>query len=436
MPEHRPNRQNRQPQTVFLNQRAYAFPRRPVVAICIDGCDPAYIKNGLAENILPNIRRFLARGFGTWADAVVPTFTNPNNLSIVTGSPPAVHGISGNYFLDPTTGQAVMMTDPTHLRSETLLACFSHIGAKVIIITAKDKLCRLLGHGVADGMCFSAEKAEDCTITVHGIENVCHRIGRPQPDVYSAELSLFVLEAGLALFEQHRPDLMYLSLSDYVQHKHAPGSAEANAFYAALDRLCGRLADAGALVALTADHGMNAKPRVVFLQDILNACCGQGKTRVICPITDPYVVHHGALGSFVRVYCLGAERAAVRAVIVNIPGIEAVYDKHTACEQFLLPPDREADLIVLGDQKTAIGAAERDHDLSGLGDAPLRSHGGRAEQSIPFILSEPISEEYQKRAETVRLRNFDLFDYALNGARGLESPFSAASRLVSGKLSL
>lgn len=432
MSEHRPNRHNQQHRTVFLNQRAYAFPRRPVVAICIDGCDPAYIRNGLAEGILPNIRRFLTRGFGTWADATVPTFTNPNNVSIVTGSPPAVHGISGNYFLDPTTGQAVMMTDPGLLQSETLLARFSHAGAKVVVITAKDKLCRLLGHGIADGICFSAEKAEDCTIAVQGIENVCGRIGRPQPAVYSAELSLFVLEAGLALFEQHRPELMYLSLSDYIQHKHAPGSAEAQAFYSALDRWCGRLADAGAVVALTADHGMNAKPRVVFLQDILNACCGRGKTRVICPITDPYVVHHGALGSFVRVYCLGADRAAVRAVISNIPGIEAVYDKHTACKQFLLPPDREADLIVLGDKKTAIGAAEREHDLSGLGDAPLRSHGGRAEQPVPFILSEPISEEYQKRAKAVRLRNFDLFDYAVNGVRGLSSPYvSAASRLVS-----
>ena len=417
MPEHKPNRHNRQYQTVFLNQREYAFPRRPVVAICIDGCDPAYIKHGLAKSILPNIQRFLARGFGTWADAAVPTFTNPNNLSIVTGSPPAVHGISGNYFLDPTTGQAVMMTDPRQLRSETLLARFSHSGAKVVVITAKEKLRRLLGHGVAAGMCFSAENAGDCTVSQHGIENVCHRIGRPQPDVYSAELSLFVLEAGLALLEHHRPDLMYLSLSDYVQHKHAPGSAEANAFFSALDRLCGQLADAGAVVALTADHGMNAKPRVVFLQDLLDACCGRGKTRVICPITDPYVVHHGALGSFVRVYCLGADRAAVRAAIVNIPGIEAVYDKPSACEQFLLPPDREADLIVLGDKKTAIGAAERDHDVSGLGDAPLRSHGGCAEQAVPFIVSESISEEYQKRAKTGRLRNFDLFDYALNGAR-------------------
>ena len=109
----------------------------------------------------------------------------------------------------------------------------------------------------------------------------------------------------------------------------------------------------------------------------------------------------------------------MRAAIVDIPGIEAVYDKHTACEQFLLPPDREADLIVLGDKKTAIGAAEREHDLSSLGDAPLRSHGGRAEQAVPFILSEPVSEEYRKRADTVRLRNFDLFDYALNGTRGL-----------------
>ena len=412
MPE---QEQDRHPQIVSLNHRTYAFPHRPVVVICIDGCDPAYIKAGLAQNILPNVQRFLSQGFGTWADAVVPTFTNPNNLSIVTGSPPAVHGISGNYFLDPTTGQTVMMTDPNQLRSETLLARFSHSGAKVIVITAKEKLRRLLGHGITDGICFSAEKAQDCTISAHGIENVCQRVGRPQPDVYSAELSFFVLEAGLALLEHYRPELMYLSLSDYVQHKHAPGSVETNVFYTALDQACGRLAEAGALVALTADHGMNAKPRVVFLQDILDTSCGQGKTRVICPITDPYVVHHGALGSCVRVYCLDADRAVVRAVIADLPGVEAVYDRPTACERFLLPPDREADLLVLGDEHTALGAAERDHDLSELGDAPLRSHGGRAEQVVPFILSEPVSEAHHTRAGTVRLSNFDLFDYALNG---------------------
>ena len=415
MSEHRSARQNR---TIEVNQRAYTFPQRPVVAICIDGCDPAYIKHGLDDGILPHIQRFLTHGFGAWADAVVPTFTNPNNLSIVTGRPPAVHGISGNYFLDPANGQAVMMTDPAHLRAETLLARFSQAGANVVVITAKDKLRRLLGHGLSHAICFSAEKTADCTHAQHGIENVCQLIGRRQPDVYSAELSLFVLEAGLAILEQRKPDLMYLSLSDYVQHKHVPRSVEANAFYAALDLLCGRFAASGTLVALTADHGMRAKPHVVFLQDILDVECGPGKTQVICPITDPYVVHHGALGSFVRVYCRGADSVAIRTVLSNISGVEAVYDKDAGCEQFQLPPDREADFIVLGDQETALGGAEGDHDLSGLGNVPLRSHGGRAEQSVPFILSEPISEEYQAHAKTHQLRNFDLFDYALNGTRG------------------
>ncbi|MFB3078369.1 MAG: phosphonoacetate hydrolase, partial [Lysobacterales bacterium] len=324
MPQKRSNRAR----SIRLNQHTYDFPQRPLVAICVDGCDPAYIKQGLSDGILPRIQRFLHSGFGAWADAAMPTFTNPNNLSIVTGSPPAVHGIAGNYFLDPKNGQAVMMTDPAQLRSDTLLARFSQAGAQVVVITAKDKLCRLLGHGLRQGICFSAEKAAGCTYEQHGIENVCDQIGLPQPQVYSAELSLFVLEAGLALLEQHQPDLMYLSLSDYVQHKHAPGSTEANAFYQALDCLCGRFADAGAVVALTADHGMNAKPQIVFLQDILDGHFSTGKTRVICPITDPYVVHHGALGSFVRVYCPGMDQmdqTAVSTLIRSIPGIEAVY---------------------------------------------------------------------------------------------------------------
>ncbi len=410
-----PRKRSSRARSIYLNQQTYDLLPRPLVVICIDGCDPAYIRQGLVDGILPHIQCFLRNGFGAWAEAAVPTFTNPNNLSIVTGSPPAVHGINGNYFLDPINGQAVMMTHPAQLRSDTLLARFSQAGVKVVVITAKDKLCRLLGHGLRQGICFSAEKAAGCTYEQHGIENICDHIGLPQPPAYSADLSLFVLEAGLSLLELHRPDLMYLSLSDYVQHKHAPGSADANMFYQALDQLCGRFADAGAVVALTADHGMSAKPQIVFLQDILDGHFSTGKTRVICPITDPYVVHHGALGSFVRVYCPDMDRAVVSTLIRSIPGIEAVYDKQTACEKFLLPLDREADLVVLGDQQTAIGAAERDHDLSGLGDAPLRSHGGRAEQSVPFILSEPVSDDYRKRAGTTRIRNFDLFDYALNG---------------------
>ena len=404
--------------TVHLNGRAYAFPRRPVVVVCIDGCDPAYLRHGMEADTLPNFQRFRRDGFGAWAEAVIPTFTNPNNLSIVTGSLPAVHGISGNYFLDPATGRTAMMTDPAHLRSDTLLARFSRAGARVAVVTAKDKLRRLLGAGLTHGPCCSAETAAAAVGSVPGIEAACEMVGLSGPgqiNVYSAEASLFVLAAGVVLLDRWRPDLTYLSLTDYVQHKHPPGSLEADRFFAALDAWCGRLAEAGAVVALTADHGMNAKPRVIFLQDVLDVAFGAGTTRVICPITDPHVVHHGALGSCVRVYCHAAPAAAVRETVLHLAGVDAVYERHDACRTFGLPADREADLLVLGDRETALGAAERDHALAGLGRAPLRSHGGRAEQTVPFLVSEPIDAAYGDRAHAAGLRNFDLFDYVLNG---------------------
>jgi len=125
--------------------------------------------------------------------------------------------------------------------------------------------------------------------------------GLPVPSVYSAALSEFVFAAGVKLMARDRPDIMYLSTTDYVQHKHAPGTPVANAFTGMLDRYLARLDRAGATVVMTADHGMNAKtdafgrPNIVFLQDILDAAYGEEATRVILPITDPYVVHHGAL---------------------------------------------------------------------------------------------------------------------------------------------
>ena len=406
-----------QPAMVRLHNRTYAHPSQPLIVVCIDGCDSAYIDQGLNDGILPHIKQFIETGFGTTAEAIVPTFTNPNNLSIVTGGPPLLHGISGNYFLDSISQEALMLNEPAHVRSATLPALFSQHGHKVVIITAKDKLRRMLGHQVQHGICFSSERASSCTIEDNGISQVPELVGRPQPEVYSADLSLFVLDAGLRLLERDRPDFMYLSLSDYVQHKHAPGSSDANAFYRALDARFGQFAAAGALVALTADHGMNFKPKVIFLQDILDECFGTGTTRVICPITDPYVVHHGALGSFVRVYlyCPAVSATAARDVIKKLPGVAFVHERPEACRLFGLPPDREGDLVVIGDQETVLGTTETEHDLSGLNDTPLRSHGGLTEQQVPFILSQPISEAYARRARTEQVRNFDILDYALNG---------------------
>jgi phosphonoacetate hydrolase len=399
---------------VAVNGRTYRWPDRPLVVLCIDGCEPDYITQATRANAMPWTADVLRGGTSRIAEGIVPSFTNPNNLSIVTGVPPSVHGISGNYFFDAEAGIEVMMNDPKYLRGETILAAFAAAGAQVAAVTAKDKLRRLLGHGLR-GICFSAEKADETTVAEHGLGEALAFVGRPLPSVYSAELSEFVFAAGVRLLERLRPDVMYLSTTDYVQHKHAPGAPEATAFYRMMDGYLARLAALGATVALTADHGMNAKtdaagrPNVVYLQDLLDTWLGKEVARVILPITDPYVVHHGALGSFATVYISDPRLTRLAAQRLRThPGIEVVLDRKAGCERFELPPDRVGDLVVVSERHAVVGTSESRHDLSGL-DAPLRSHGGITEQRIPLIINRRTDVP-----ASARLRNFDIFDLALN----------------------
>jgi phosphonoacetate hydrolase len=405
---------------IALNGRLYRRPTRPTVVICADGCDPTYLEAGMAAGVLPTIGGFREHGFYGLADAAMPTFTNPNNVSIVTGAPPSVHGISGNFALDRETGAEVMMTDPAMLRCPTLLALMSQAGIATAAVTAKDKLRRMLGHGWK-GICFSSEMVDRCTLAEHGIEKVEALVGRPKPDMYSADLSLFVLDAGIRLVEAGRAELLYLSLSDYVQHGHAPDEPEALAFHRALDERIAALIALGCVVSVTADHGMNDKalpdgsPHVIFLEDVLNREFGAGAVRVICPITDPFVRHHGALGSFVRVYAKsGVAPAELARAVRGLPGIDQVLDRAAAAAEYELPYDREADLVVTGDANTVLGSTVAEHDLDGLAGHRLRSHGGRGEQRVPFLLSHSLNDAYREKAK-MRLRNFDIFDFALNG---------------------
>jgi len=215
--------------TVVVNGVSYQWPTRPLVVVCIDGGDPAYLRHLLAAGALPNIERFMTQGFASVADGTVPSFTCPNNMSIITGTPASKHGISGNYYLDVATGQAVVMTGPELLRGDTILAKFADAGAKVVSITAKDKLRRQLGKNLdvsRGNISFSSEHADRCTLAENGIEKVLELVGQPLPDMYSMELSLFVLDAGIKLLQSGHRDVMYLSLTDYVQHKYAPDEAE------------------------------------------------------------------------------------------------------------------------------------------------------------------------------------------------------------------
>lgn len=401
---------------ITVNQRSYRWMEHPLVVVCLDGSQFEYISAAVAAGRAPFLGRILA-GQGTCliADCVMPSFTNPNNLSIVTGAPPAVHGISGNYFYDPATGEEVMMNDPRYLRVGTILAAFADAGAKVAVITAKDKLRKLLGHKMK-GICFSSEKADQVTLAENGIEHIVERVGMPVPSVYSAELSEFIFVAGIKLMERERPDIMYLSTTDYIQHKAAPGTPIANDFYAMIDRSLTRLDELGATIVLTADHGMNAKhdthgePNVIYLQDTLDGWLGTAKARVILPITDPYVVHHGALGSYALVYLPeSVDPQALGRRIAALPGIQKVLSRAEAAAQLELPSDRIGDLIVISLQDTTLGTSRSRHDLSGL-DVPLRSHGGLSEQQVPLLANRALKSAPGAR----RWRNFDAFDLGLN----------------------
>jgi phosphonoacetate hydrolase len=407
-----------------VNGRAYALPRQPTVVVCVDGCEPDYLAQAVAGGHAPWLKRTLARGAAIVADCVVPTFTNPNNLSIVTGAPPSVHGICGNFLYDVETGTEVMMNDPKWLRAPTILAALSSAGRRCAVITAKDKLRQLLGKGMSlagGGVCFSSEKADQVTQADNGITDVLSLVGKPLPSVYSADLSEFVFAAGVALMQRPaglRPDVMYLSTTDYIQHKHAPGTPGANAFYAMMDGYLGALDEMGCVIALTADHGMNAKvamdgtPDVIYLQDRLDAWLGAGVARTILPITDPYVVHHGALGSYATIYLPPAAVADAAKRIAGLRGIERVLTRAEAAEAYELPADRIGDLVVVSERFTVLGTAKARHDLSAL-EVPLRSHGGVSEQRVPLIINRPIAGLDLNR----RWRNFDAFDLALNQAQ-------------------
>ena len=404
--------------SIEVNGRSYRLPTAPTVVVCVDGCEPDYLAQAVATGHMPWLKRTLSEGTALIAECVVPTFTNPNNLSIVTGAPPSVHGICGNYLFDTASGAEVMMNDPKWLRAPTILASLADAGKTLAVITAQDKLRKLLGHKMK-GICFSAEKADQVTMEENGIVDVLAMTAMPLPSVYSAALSEFVFAAGLQLMQRQRPDVMYLSTTDYVQHKHAPGTDGANAFYTMMDGYMGKLDAMGCVIALTADHGMNAKvamdgtPDVIYLQDWFDAWLGAAVARVILPITDPYVVHHGALGSFATIYLpadVDVEQA--RAKIASIRGVECALTRADAAQRFELPADRIGDLVVVSERFTVIGTSAAKHDLSGL-DVPLRSHGGVSEQRVPLIVNRKLPQLDMTR----RFRNFDAFDLAFNYAQ-------------------
>jgi phosphonoacetate hydrolase len=403
------------------NGRTYQPAAKPIVVICIDGSADEYLDTTMSFDRMPNLKQMARNGYRGMVRGALPSFTNVNNSSIVTGVSPAVHGISGNFFYDAAKDQEVMMNSSEYLRAETLLAAAANAGRKVAVVTAKEKLRDILSHKMK-GIAISAEKANQAKNETHGIEKVEEIVGHPTPAIYSAEASLFVLRSGVAFIEQGLADFLYLSLTDYMQHTYSPDAEESLAFYETMDKEIGKLLRLGAIVGATADHGMNAKvktdgsPNVLFVEDMLEEKFGEKGFRVICPITDPYVKHHGALGSYVVVHLPDTSKTnEVKNWLVLQPGITEVYDKATAVHVLEQPEDRTGDLVVMSGRDVVVGRRPKYHDLSAL-DGTLRSHGGRYEEMVPMVISHRLSKAYKMRAAGDP-RNFDIFDFTVNGTR-------------------
>ena len=408
---------------IEINERQYpGIPSSTAIVICLDGSQKEYFDEASKLNLTPNIDSFKKNGEDLLVNSAIPSFTNPNNISIVTGRPSSVHGICGNFFYTPSTGEEVMMNDPQFLRAPTIFQKYYEQGAKIAIVTAKDKLRKLLSHGLkfneSRAICFSSEKSDQANLSENGIEEVNKWLGMEVPNVYSQGLSEFVMAAGVKILNEFNPDIMYLSTTDFIQHKYAPGDEVANAFYAMFDRYIGQLNVNNNSIIVTADHGMQPKsrsdgsPNAIFLQDILDETLGKNISKVILPITDPYVVHHGALGSFATVYLSDKSKINDAIEEINkIEDIEVVLTNKEGCAQYDLPTDRMGDIICMSSQNSTIGSAEKAHDLSKLKE-PLRSHGGLHEREVPFISNKKIN----LNDANIKLNNYDAFYHAISGA--------------------
>ena len=408
---------------ININERIYSgIPKFTAIVICLDGSQKEYFEEASKSNLTPNLDSLISSGENLLANSAIPSFTNPNNISIVTGRPSSVHGICGNFFYTPSTGEEVMMNDPQFLRAPTIFQKYYEQGAKIAIVTAKDKLRTLLSHGLnfidSRAICFSSEKSDQATKNENGIENINEWLGMDVPDVYSQGLSEFVMAAGVKLLHEFNPDIMYLSTTDFIQHKYAPGDAVANKFYAMFDKYIGQLNINDNSIIITADHGMQPKskadgsPNAIYLQDILDKKLGNDVSKVILPITDPYVVHHGALGSFATIYLKDKSKIdEAMEEIKKIQEIEIVVTNEVGCKDYDLPNDRMGDIICMTSKYMTIGSSERAHDLSKLKE-PLRSHGGLHEREVPFISNKKINSFESNN----KLNNYDAFYYAIAGA--------------------
>ncbi len=416
---------------VRVNGIDYRKPSRPTVIVCMDGVAPEYLEEAGRAGMAPAFEKFKKEGFYSVADCVIPSFTNPNNTSIVTGVLPRVHGIatSGQSF-NRKTGQYELICRPEDVACDTILKAFHENGLKVAAIASKDKLRSFLSKGW-QGINISAEVAHkfegDGTQVDEVIERAVEETSNgtllekvEDPDwMYSQKSAHFALDLAVAVLQgkgPYVPQLMYVSLTDYIPHRYEAGTEIANQFIQGIDQRLGEMDRMGCALGVTSDHGMSSKfnpdgsPDAIWLKDVLESH-GIEDCHIVLPCADKYQGHHGSLGSAAWIY-FDDQGDADKAleVLGSVQGVEEALSRSDVVERHGVPGEMIGDVFLLSQKNKVFGTTASEHP-----NAPtyLRSHGGLYEQKVPFVVNLPVSSGAGRGSEGP-LRNFNIVDYAVN----------------------
>ena len=334
------------------------------VLMMIDGLDPEY----LAASPATNLQRLADDGFRVEARAVMPTVTNVNNVSLITGSYPETHGITSNYWLNRDSGAEVYMESGEFIETETMFQRATKQGARSLLVTAKDKLRRLL----SDGATLSVSSEQPPEWVVQGVG--------PPPPIYSVEVNQWVVDAARFVLSREPYDLAYVTTTDYAMHTYAPEQPESLRHMALLDQAIGKLVDSipQPQVLITADHGMSAKQRMIHLPGVLAKHGIQAQAVPI--IKDRYTAHHSNLGGCIYLYLPDGHVDRALEALALTDDVDEALARDEAARRFRLMPNRIGDIMVMGAPDVVFGNSE---EVALPGN--LRSHGSLHEEAVPVI---------------------------------------------------
>ncbi len=339
-------------------------PARKVLFMCVDGFGPDY----LAQSDMPNLREMMRAGTYVEGTGVLPSLTNVNNASLITGSLPAEHGITGNYYYDRRTKEGTFMESADFLLRPTLFELARSRGIRTAFVTSKEKLM-FLGRG-AD-FAVAAERPDPETARLIG----------PAQDVYSPDINYWSLRAARHFLKDAECQLVYLATTDYMMHTYPPDDERSQAHLRTLDALLGQILDdhASLEVYLTADHGMSAKTDAIDVGRLMRESSIGGEAVPI--IRDRYVVHHSNLGGACYVY-LDREADLERTLdlLRGLSGIESIHLREEAAREFQLYAGRIGDIFLLGRREVVFGDLDRTRET-----VAIRSHGSRHETTVPIL---------------------------------------------------